>query len=147
MSLLSIPGLPTRSNVEEACRRLLEYGVGYEGSGTVIIRSGALGAYVASRDKEGKWIPAFWSERDSPTHVVDVTGAGNSFLGGLATGLLKSEGDVYQATLYGTVSASFTIEQEGLPRLARTIDNSGYAVEEWNTDSPQRRLEELQNRL
>jgi len=76
---------------------------------------------------------------------VDVTGAGNSFLGGLAAGLLLAKGNVYEATYYATVSAGFIIEQEGLPNLSlKTM--AGNSVEEWNGDSAQRRLEELRTR-
>lgn len=94
-------------------------GVGKENSGSVIIRSGALGAYVMTSDKKGRWIDAFWSSAeniDSLT-VVDVTGdslgkyvhgrdhidkklgAGNSFLGGLAAGLSITNGNVYEGEL------------------------------------------------
>ena len=105
---------PTKELIEQACLRFLEYGVGPGGSGTVIIRSGHLGAYIASRARRGRWIPAFWGADDAEK-VVDVTGgfasdsfmllrswanslwvsgAGNSFLGGLAAGLLLAERDV-----------------------------------------------------
>jgi len=73
------------------------------------------------------------------------TGAGNSFLGGLAAGLLLADGDVYEAAFYATVSAGFTIEQEGLPNLSVTTAG-GNLDEQWNGDSPQRRLEELRTR-
>ncbi|KAF7800009.1 hypothetical protein EIP86_011252 [Pleurotus ostreatoroseus] len=72
LSLLSILQPPSKSNVEEACQRFLDYGVGVNGEGAVIIRSGALGAYVATRAKGGQWIPAFWKE-DQAHKVVDVT--------------------------------------------------------------------------
>lgn len=102
-----------------------------------------MGAYIATRAKGGQWIDAYWT--DIPEKVVDVTGAGNGFLGGLAAGLLLSEGDVYEATYYATVSAGFTIEQEGLPELSlKTV--AGRTVEEWNGDSAQSRLEELRIR-
>jgi hypothetical protein len=42
------------------------------------------------------------------------------------------------ASLHATVSASFTIEQEGLPVLT-----SSSGVEEWNGRLPGQRLEEL----
>lgn len=51
------------------------------------------------------------------------------------------------AALYGTVSASFTIEQAGLPQLTETKIESGNTVEQWNGDSPHRRLRELQERM
>lgn len=97
-------------------------------------------------------------------------GAGNAFLGGLAAGLLPTKGDVFQgtsayskpwhlpsllyhllvalsstATLYGLVSASFVIEQTGLPALS-TQCHKECEVELWNKDSPKRRLEELRVR-
>lgn len=52
----------------------------------MIIRSGARGAYVATREHGGHWIDAYWRS-DEEHNVIDVTGAGNSFLGGLAAGL------------------------------------------------------------
>jgi len=118
-------------------------GVGEAGGGCVIIRSGAMGAYVITRAEGGRWIDAFWA--DNTEKIVDVTGAGNSFLGGLAAGLLLAGGDVYEAALYGSVSAAFTIEQEGLPNLLLTTVG-GDLAEEWNGDSPRRRLEELRTR-
>ncbi|KIM91056.1 hypothetical protein PILCRDRAFT_765050 [Piloderma croceum F 1598] len=140
LSLLSLPKLPTKQLVEHAASKFADIGVGQCGAGCVIIRSGAMGAYVATRAKGGRWIDAFWT--GNTNKVIDVTGAGNSFLGGLAAGLLQADGDVYDAALYATVSAGFTIEQAGLPSLSLT----GNLIEEWNGDSPQRRLEELRNR-
>jgi hypothetical protein len=45
------------------------------------------------------------------------------------------------ASLYATVSASFTVEQGGLPALT-----SSPGVEEWNGRLPGQRLEELKVR-
>jgi hypothetical protein len=42
--------------------------------------------------------------------------------------------------LYATVSASFIIEQEGLPAVTYT------PMEEWNGDQPLRRLDALRKR-
>ncbi|KAI9001247.1 Ribokinase-like protein [Trametes punicea] len=147
MSLLSMPLPPTKELVEEACRRFLEMGIGQGGAGSVIIRSGAMGACVGQPGKPLTWVAAYWSGPESMNKVVDVTGAGNSFLGGLGAGLVLTNGSVWEATLYATVSASFIIEQEGLPRLTRATDGSGKQIELWNGDSPQRRLKELQDRL
>ena len=113
LSLLSINKEPTKDLVEEACGRFLDMGVGLDGSGSVVIRSGAMGACVGSRGSPYVWIDAFWSSMDNPEKVVDVTGmhsfppmalreanriagAGNSFLGGLGAGLVLSNGDVRQ---------------------------------------------------
>ncbi|KAI0334711.1 Ribokinase-like protein [Cubamyces sp. BRFM 1775] len=158
LSLLSMPLPPTKELVEDACRRFLDIGVGPNGTGAVVIRSGAMGACVAQRGQALFWVDAYWCGPESSDKVVDVTGAcltsnigrrgaGNSFLGGLAAGLVLANGDVSEATLYATVSASFTIEQEGLPRLTHTKDANGAEVELWNGDSPARRLKELQDRL
>ncbi|KAL7282156.1 hypothetical protein ACG7TL_003625 [Trametes sanguinea] len=147
LSLLSMPLPPTRELVEEACRRFLDMGVGPNGTGAVVIRSGAMGACIAQREQPFSWVDAYWSGPGSSSKVVDVTGAGNSFLGGLGAGLALTNGDIWEATLYASVSASFIIEQEGLPRLTHAVDETGRQVELWNGDSPQRRLKELQDRL
>ena len=73
LSLLSISTEPTRELVEEACRRFLDMGVGLAGGGSVVIRSGAMGACVATRGSPCTWVDAFWTEKDSDK-VVDVTG-------------------------------------------------------------------------
>ncbi|KAI0370226.1 Ribokinase-like protein [Pilatotrama ljubarskyi] len=147
LSLLSMPPRPTKELVEEACSRFLDMGVGPDGNGAVVIRSGAMGACVAQRGLFFSWVDAYWGGPEGASKVVDVTGAGNSFLGGLAAGLVLTNGDVREATLYATVSASFTIEQEGLPRLTDTTGADGQKVEHWNGDLPHRRLRELQDRL
>lgn len=114
----------TKPAIEHAATKLLDLGVGIDGKGCVIIRSGALGAYVVSRETKGVWVDAFWKD---PSKVVDVTGeldvrpfpvvrasaaqmrssdncgagnlgAGNSFLGGLGAGLALSGGDVVQGS-------------------------------------------------
>jgi sugar/nucleoside kinase (ribokinase family) len=65
----------TRVMIEDACLRFLAMGVGKEGKGAVIIRSGELGAYVKQVGKEGLWVDAYWGA-DRPEKVVDVTGKG-----------------------------------------------------------------------
>ncbi|TFY72501.1 hypothetical protein EVG20_g506 [Dentipellis fragilis] len=142
LSLLSIPLPTTKPKIEEACARFLEIGVGPGRDGWVIVRSGALGAYVASANRKGEWISAFWEDEQK---VVDVTGAGNGFLGGLAAGLALTEGDVFAAAFYGTVSASFIIEQQGLPHISQSL-NATEPVEHWNNDYPTHRLQELKRR-
>lgn len=105
----------SKEGIEETAKQLLDLGVGHEGSGWVIIRSGALGAFIESRGTQGVWVDAFWTPTDEDK-VVDVTGqpkfssnrilewnlnlicagAGNSFLGGLAAGLELTGGDVLE---------------------------------------------------
>jgi len=139
LGLLSIPLPVTQPKIEEAAVKFLDYGVGDSGKGSVVIRSGALGAYVASRTSKGRWVEAFWGPNDLH-HVVDVTGAGNAFLGGLGAGLRFTQ-DISEAVLYASISASFIIEQEGLP----VIEPDGGSWK-WNADSPQRRLSDLRHR-
>lgn len=57
----------------------------------VIVRAGGLGSYTLSSTWSG-WVPAYWST-DQQDKVVDVTGGGNSYLGGLCAGLLLADGD------------------------------------------------------
>ena len=64
---------PTKENIEEAAQKFLDYGIGKDGEGAVVIRSGPLGAYVSTTAKGGKWIGAYWTE-ENPEKVVDVTG-------------------------------------------------------------------------
>jgi hypothetical protein len=86
--------------------------------------------------------------------------AGNSFLGGYIAGLSLSSGDPYEAALYATVSASFVVEQFGLPVLNPEAERGSEpgsskgeeqgdrgAHERWNGDSPWNRLDALRGRL
>lgn len=79
------------------------------GAPVVAIRMGARGSLVKTREGEMWRLTAV-----PPTNLVDVTGAGNSYLGGFLTGL----GDglsPFEASLRAAVSASFALEQLGLP--------------------------------
>lgn len=95
-SILSIPhSPPTLSHVEFAARQfqtlLLSRSSGSQ-IPAIIVRAGELGAYTLSSNWTG-WIPAFWTKEDQGK-IVDVTGGGNSFLGGLVASLLISDGDM-----------------------------------------------------
>ncbi|KAG9048889.1 hypothetical protein FS837_011798 [Tulasnella sp. UAMH 9824] len=91
LRMLEIPLPVTTTKVEEAATTFIEAGVKL----CVIIRCAGLGAYALETGASGRgfWTPAFWAEKDIG-RIVDVTGAGNSFLGGLSAGLAKSGGDV-----------------------------------------------------
>jgi len=73
LSLLSRKDAPTKELVEWAAEMLLASGAEKDWHGWVIIRSGAMGAYVRSRAHEGAWVEAYWTESDAEK-VVDVTG-------------------------------------------------------------------------
>jgi sugar/nucleoside kinase (ribokinase family) len=83
----------------------------------IIIKKGEHGAMLFTDD--GVFVvPAFPTEQ-----VVDPTGAGDSFAGGLMGALCsdhsESPGRLRRAMAYGTVVASFTVEGFGLDRLQR----------------------------
>ncbi|MCC6418871.1 MAG: sugar kinase [Gemmataceae bacterium] len=84
----------------------------------VILKKGEHGAMLFSDD--GVFVvPAFPTEK-----VVDPTGAGDSFAGGLVGSLFTDDspppGRLRRAMAYGTVVASLTVEGFGLDRLKRT---------------------------
>ena len=86
-----------------------------------------------------EWIPA---SHDGPAKVVDPTGAGNAFLGGLGVALARGE-SIRDAAIWGNVAASFTVEQVGVPYL----DEHEEGEETWNGFEVQRRLREYKQRL
>jgi len=114
-----LSGLP---NLIAAGRKILEWGPTF-----VVVKKGEHGAILVARDKfhpeapPTRWacpLPAYPSLR-----VVDPTGAGDSFAGGMM-GCLASQGQydfhhLIRAMAYGTVTASFTIEDFSLRRLER----------------------------
>ncbi|KAL0949572.1 hypothetical protein HGRIS_009621 [Hohenbuehelia grisea] len=107
LALLSVSEEPSIENIERAAQRFIDIGVGKAGDGFVIIRSGPLGAYVLSRAKGGQWIEAYWTDAQKDK-VVDVTGAGNSFLGGLAAGL-RFTSDVYEGMFFPYISLTMLL--------------------------------------
>lgn len=84
-----------------------------------------------------KWLPAYHSGE----RVVDPTGGGNGFLGGLAVGLARGK-EVAEAAAWGSVAASFMIEQVGVPALG--VDEEGR--ETWNGVRVEERLQEYTTR-
>ncbi|KAL2114354.1 hypothetical protein VUR80DRAFT_8869 [Thermomyces stellatus] len=85
------------------------------------------------------WIPAYHGDASK---VVDPTGGGNAFLGGLSVALARGK-SIEEAVAWGSVSASFVIEQVGLPTLGRDEDGN----ETWNGERPDVRLKDFQRRL
>ena len=74
LSILSLHTQPKRWAIEQAADTFLEFGIGKERSGCIIIRCGEMGAYVKSHAKEGMWIDAFWNIHQDSQRIVDVTG-------------------------------------------------------------------------
>jgi sugar/nucleoside kinase (ribokinase family) len=85
----------------------------------VVVKKGEHGAVLIHRDGVAT-LPAYPADA---AHVVDPTGAGDSFAGGMMAHIASvGRGDltaVQEGMSWGTVMASFTIEAFGLDRLAR----------------------------
>jgi len=101
-------------NLVRAARRIREWG-----PGVVVAKQGEYGAAMIT--EEGFFaLPAYPLET-----VVDPTGAGDSFAGGLV-GYVAAHPDeplshelLCQAMAYGTALASFNVEEFGVERVAR----------------------------
>lgn len=101
--------LTGESNLLLAARAILDYG-----PNRVIIKKGEHGAISITES-------SFFSTPAYPlTAVTDPTGAGDSFAGGLMGYLASvddiSEGSIRKAMMYGTVVASFNIEDFSINR-------------------------------
>ncbi|KAI9023689.1 Ribokinase-like protein [Phycomyces nitens] len=111
----------------------------------LVVRASKYGTVSLSDRHPLSWVPAYWDYR-KPTdisRVRDVTGAGNGFCGGYAVGWVDTNGDIDKASLYGSVSASYMVEQVGVP-LHRIVDGK----EQWNEGpNPYERLALLEKRM
>ncbi|KAI1264207.1 Ribokinase-like protein [Xylariaceae sp. FL1019] len=74
--------------------------------------------------------------------VVDPTGGGNTFLGGMAVALARGKG-LEESAAWGSVAASFAIEQVGMPEIGQDEEGN----ETWNGVRVQERFEEFKTRL
>ena len=89
-------------DAEDFCRQIAARGPKIVG-----VKQGDHGAAIYDRQRD-----CFRQIRPYPAAVDDLTGAGDSFCGGFVIGYAHT-GDAVQAALYGTVSASFVIEDFG----------------------------------
>ena len=120
----------SKRGLERMAVQFVTKGINPLGRGSIIVRAGEHGCLVCSSSKAPTWIPAFYetgSYGPDRAMVVDTTGAGNAFLGAFMVGFHKS-GDVIKAAQWGTIAASFALEQTGLPKLTR--DSKGQEL--WN---------------
>ena len=137
------PVASDRSEIERLGEKLLASGIGPEGKGVVVTRAGENGCFVQSRTTS-QWLSPFYKAdigEQQAAKVVDPTGAGNAFLGGYAIGYLQSKGNILEAACYGSVAASFALEQVGMPEKSNGGDE-----ELWNGESVIRRLHEYRTR-
>jgi adenosine kinase len=84
-------------------------------AGTVITTRGALGSQVSTRNSEIAISPI------QARKVEDPTGAGDSYRGGLISGLIRGE-DIEQCARMGSVCASFAVECYGTQEYRFTLD-------------------------
>jgi sugar/nucleoside kinase (ribokinase family) len=115
--------LTERTNHIEAARDVLKMGPKF-----VVIKKGEHGCLMCS-DRDTFVLPAFPADK-----VIDPTGAGDSFAGGMM-GYLATQGSFSPATIkralaFGTVVASFTIEDFSLGGLQKTTREQ--IDERWN---------------
>lgn len=148
------------STIASLATKLVTAGIGPNGTGAVVVRCGKMGCLVSSRKRMNVWLPAYYSSEDSGTEesetgpkkgeknhpkVIDPTGGGNAFIGGLAIGLVRSSGNFVLAAAMGTVAASFAIEQIGIPKLEKRGGKDGGEL--WNGVEVKERLEEYKKRV
>ncbi|KAJ5987261.1 hypothetical protein N7451_011626 [Penicillium sp. IBT 35674x] len=149
------PGWTVDSEESQALvQMIINAGIGPNGDGCMVIRAGKEGSYAYSRDQK-LWLPAY-HQPNTPgaTAVLDPTGAGNSFLGALAQGMVTAgrepfnviestlspseswkqamdswgqRRDVLGALICATVAAGYVVEQIGVPQMS--VDNG---KELWN---------------
>lgn len=130
---------------QKLVQRILESGIGSNGDGHLVIRAGKYGCYAYSKTQK-IWLPAY-HQPGSPgaTAVLDPTGAGNSFLGALAQGIISTGREPFlvidsvmaqstnwttsmnswgqqrhlpMALICATVAAGFVVEQIGVPQIS-----------------------------
>ncbi|KAJ5727887.1 hypothetical protein N7493_005707 [Penicillium malachiteum] len=130
---------------KQLVQRILDAGIGPNGDGSIVIRAGKDGSYAYSRAQR-VWLPAYHQpDTSGATAVIDPTGAGNSFLGALAQGLVTAgrtpfyviestmsdshswkqameaggqRRDLLGALICATVAAGFVVEQIGVPNIS-----------------------------
>ena len=82
-------------------------------AGTIITTLGEQGSQVSTREREVA-VPAFKVKK-----VVDPTGAGDSYRGGLLSGLVRGL-DIKQCAWMGSVCSSFSVESYGTQEYSFT---------------------------
>jgi sugar/nucleoside kinase (ribokinase family) len=165
------PGWTTNDEASQGlAKKIIEAGIGPTGNGCLVIRAGKDGSYAYSRDQE-IWLPAYHQpDTSGATLVIDPTGAGNSFLGALAQGMISAgrepfsvidsvlshsrawqEGMVYwdgrqdlpKALICATVAAGFVVEQIGVPQISKAKEGK----ELWNESEFTERVRLYTHRL
>jgi sugar/nucleoside kinase (ribokinase family) len=138
--------------------QVLEWGIGSDGNGALVVREGKNGCSAFSRGYQIHLRAYHDTSEDAQSRVVDPTGGGNAFLGALAMALsgdtcpqkqevdrllvldksltLKPNVQLAVSLIYATIAASFVIEQPGVPSYLAQGDSG----ETWNDESFGHRL-------
>jgi sugar/nucleoside kinase (ribokinase family) len=99
-------------NIVRASRKVLQFG-----PKAVVVKRGEFGSMMFTGNSIFS-VPAYPLDR-----VVDPTGAGDTFAGGLMGYLSKTdnikEGNIRKAIIYGTVMASFNVQDFSLDRMKK----------------------------
>lgn len=99
------------------------------GARAVAVRHGRHGSYAWDREHDRIYhVPA------TPVEVVDVTGAGNSYGGGLCYGWVATS-EARQAACYGAVSAWFLVGRVGLPSMHAELRTQAMTLLERTLDT------------
>ncbi|MDQ1278477.1 MAG: adenosine kinase, partial [Thermodesulfobacteriota bacterium] len=82
---------------------------------TIISTRGEMGSWLSTQDSEIDIAPV------KARRVEDPTGAGDSYRGGLISGLVRGE-DIEHCARMGSVCASFAVESYGTQEYSFTLD-------------------------
>ena len=144
-------------DVQAQAGDLLQKGFKKRPGTAVVVRRGERGCYITwnthnPEDTGHAWYPAYHRPRGKIHHdkqetwtqkVIDPTGGGNAFLGGFCIGILgesKLERTNFElGAIYGSVAASFAIEQLGVPSLNHSEDGKDL----WNGEFVEERIQKF----
>jgi len=105
--------LAKEKSLDDCAHKIIKKGPEY-----VIIKKGELGAELHSKDEKFS-LPSF------SVKAIDPTGAGDSFAGGVATYLSKTNSidfnNIKKGLILGTVLASFTVEGLGTKSIEKVV--------------------------
>lgn len=108
--------LTGEENLVVAGRKVLEYGVRF-----CVIKKGEHGAMFFASDDDRECLDCYVLPAYPTTDVVDPTGAGDSFAGGMMGYLASIDAtdlnSIKKALVYGTLVASYNVEDFSLDRM------------------------------
>lgn len=132
----------------EIVNKIISSGIGLDGKGLLVVRSGKDGSYTYCQDKS-LWLPAYYNagitkdSKDSP--IADPTGAGNAFLGALAQAMVSegrppiglAKADLGESKVWSNIVHAWGSKNEDvlLSLICATVAAS-YAVEQVGLPTP-----------